>query len=64
MHTHIHTAGIMTGASELAFSKKKKKKKEEEEKKELASYLTSLCHDSISYLALTISSMSFFRGGV
>ena len=42
----------------------KKKKKEEEEKKELASYLTSLCHNSVSYLALTISSMSFFRGGV
>ena len=62
MHTHIHTAGITTGASELAFSKKKKK--EEEEKKELASYLTSLCHNSVSYLALTIPSMSFFRGGV
>ena len=31
--THIHTAGIMTGTSELAFSKKKKKKKNRKKRK-------------------------------
>ena len=51
-HTHTHSwsydRSLRTGLL---------KKKNEEERKELASYLTSLCHDSISYLALTISSL-------